>query len=74
MPLWRTNAEIDRNRVREGPLHTAVDRVENDRGGGFLPASPLKAVADYVYVHKRDWTSLEVWSRAFFLAQCDKLG
>lgn len=26
-------------------------------GGSFLLASPLKALADYVYVHKRDWIS-----------------
>ena len=25
--------------------------------GGFFLASPLKALADYVYVHKCDWTS-----------------
>ncbi len=27
-------------------------------GGSFLLASPLKALADYVYVHKCDWDSL----------------
>jgi len=32
-----------------------VQRVENDRGSAFLLASPLKAMADYVYVHKCDW-------------------
>jgi len=26
-------------------------------GGSFLLASPLKALADYVHAHKRDWTS-----------------
>lgn len=65
-----TSASMDRAREFDTPLgrfsftrvpqktfYAAVDRVENDRGGSFLLASPLKALGDYVYVHKRDWTA-----------------
>ncbi len=31
--------------------------MEKEAGGSFLLASPLKALADYVYVHKCDWDS-----------------
>ena len=31
--------------------------MEKEDGGSFLLASPLKALADYVYVHKCDWDS-----------------
>jgi hypothetical protein len=43
------------------PQHTFladVQRVETGRSSeSFLLASPLKAVADYVYVHKCNWTT-----------------
>lgn len=43
------------------PQHTFladVQRVETGKSSeSFLIASPLKAVADYVYVHKCNWTS-----------------
>jgi hypothetical protein len=65
-----TSVSMDRSREFDTPLgrfsftrvpqetfYAAVDRVENDRGGGFLLASPLKALADYVYSHKCDWNS-----------------
>ncbi|MBM3791113.1 MAG: type IV toxin-antitoxin system AbiEi family antitoxin domain-containing protein [Acidobacteria bacterium] len=42
-------------RVPQRVLYAGVQRVENDRGSAFLLASPLKAMADYVYVHKCDW-------------------
>ena len=44
-------------RVPQKTFYAAVDRAENDQGGSFLVASPLKALADYVYAHKCDWTS-----------------
>jgi hypothetical protein len=65
-----TSASVDRAREFDTPLgvfsftrvpqstfYAAVDRTGNDQGGSFLLASPLKALADYVYVHKCDWTS-----------------
>lgn len=44
-------------RVPQATLYAEVTRVEKGPGGSFLLASPLKALADYVYVHKQDWTS-----------------
>lgn len=65
-----TSASMDRAREFDTPLgrfsftrvpqkvfYAAVERIQNDRGDSFLLASPLKALADYVYVHKRDWAS-----------------
>ncbi len=53
--------------VPQHTFYTEVARVVKDgsgdgggsceRGGSFLLASPLKALADYVYVHKCDWDS-----------------
>lgn len=47
--------------VPQRVFYTEVDRVETQVGGvageSFLLASPLKALADYVYVHKREWDS-----------------
>jgi len=44
-------------RVPQKTFYAEVERVEKEDGGGFLLASPLKALADYVYVHKCDWRS-----------------
>lgn len=44
-------------RVPQKTLYAEVLRVENGQNEGFLLASPLKALADYVYVHKLDWDS-----------------
>jgi len=41
-------------RVPQKVLYAGVDRVETPAGESFLLASPLKALADYVYVHKLD--------------------
>lgn len=44
--------------VPQQTLLADVQRVEAGKSGeSFLIASPLKAVADYVYVHKCNWTS-----------------
>lgn len=45
-------------RIPQSTLYTEVTRMERD-GGSFFMASPLKALADYVYVHKRDWISAQ---------------
>jgi hypothetical protein len=52
-------------RIPQKVLYTEVARVEKQvmnepgshAGESFLMASPLKALADYVYAHKLDWTS-----------------
>ena len=65
-----TSTSLDRSREFETPLghfsftrvpqkvfYAEVSRVEKEAGSSFLLASPLKALADYVHVHKRDWSS-----------------
>lgn len=42
--------------IAQKTFYAEVSRVEKD-DGSFLLASPLKALADYVYVHKLDWDS-----------------
>jgi hypothetical protein len=43
--------------VPQKTFYAGVDRIELAQGESYLLARPLKALADYVYVHKRDWTS-----------------
>ncbi len=50
--------DFDFFRVPQRVLYCDVDRVI--RGGQvFFMASPLKALADYVYVHKKEWRGLD---------------
>jgi len=44
-------------RIPQETFYAEASRVEKEAGGSFLMASPLKALADYVYVHKCDWRS-----------------
>jgi len=44
-------------RVPQKTFYAEVKRVEKEGGGSFLLASPLKALADYVYAHRCDWNS-----------------
>jgi hypothetical protein len=44
-------------RVPQQTFYAEVTRVEEKDGGSFLLAAPLKALADYVYVHKHNWRS-----------------
>lgn len=65
-----TSASMERSRTFRTPLglfsftripqsgfFTGVDRVSGQTGGSFFLATPLKALADYVLVHRCDWTS-----------------
>ena len=45
-------------RIPQKILYDYVDRLETAATGIVFVAQPLKALADYVYVHKRDWTGL----------------
>lgn len=45
-------------RVPQETLYAEVSRIEAVGGSSFLLACPLKALADYVYVHKCDWSSI----------------
>ncbi len=40
-------------------FYAEVDRFVDGSQEAFLIASPLKALADYVYIRKRDWTGIE---------------
>ncbi len=44
-------------RIPQRALYAGVGCVETDPGNRFFLASPLKALADYVYAHKCDWDS-----------------
>jgi hypothetical protein len=44
-------------RVPQHGFFTGVNRVSGQGGGSFFLAAPLKALADYVYAHRCDWTS-----------------
>jgi hypothetical protein len=52
-------------RIPQNIFYTEVTRIEKQNGRepglhageSFLIASPLKALADYVYAHRRDWVS-----------------
>ncbi len=43
--------------VPQKVFYAEVERVQKEDGAGFLLARPLKALADYVYVHKCEWDS-----------------
>jgi hypothetical protein len=44
-------------RVPQHTLHVEVQRVEHVDGSSYLLATPWKALADYVYAYRRDWSS-----------------
>lgn len=45
--------------VPQQRLFASVDRVVRGQGQVAFVASPLKAVADYVYLHRLDWQGVE---------------
>lgn len=45
-------------RVPQKELYAGVERIADENGGFFFMANPIKALADYVYVYKKDWTSI----------------
>jgi len=44
-------------RVPQCRFLAGVRRIQEDGGSAFFLATPLKALADHVYVHQRDWHS-----------------
>lgn len=46
-------------RVPQKVFYANVERLADEAGNIFLIASPMKALADYVYAHKRDYVGLE---------------
>lgn len=47
------------SRVLQQVLYAGVERYRDDTGNVFLMATPMKALADYVYVHRENWTGPE---------------
>jgi len=47
------------NRVPQKVFYAGVERLTDQEDNAFLMATPLKALADYVYVHKMDWAGIE---------------
>jgi predicted transcriptional regulator of viral defense system len=45
--------------VPQKVFYTSVERLKDEDGNVFLMAKPIKALADYVYVHKKDWVGLK---------------
>ncbi len=46
------------SRVPQDLFYAGVDRQEEGNGEVIFMATPLKALADYVYVHGKDWSHL----------------
>lgn len=44
-------------KVPQKTLFVGVDRLQDEAGNIWFQATPLKALADYVYIHKREWDS-----------------
>jgi hypothetical protein len=66
-----TNASFKKSKEFETPLglfsyaripqllfYCEVQRLTDESGNAFLMASPLKALADYVYLRKQDWRGI----------------
>jgi len=58
--------------VKEYEFLTGVTRVEEIKGEPFLLASPLRALADYVYVKKIDWQGIDYLTTSLRI-EIDKL-
>jgi len=46
-------------RIPQNTLYAGVVLVRNENGQTWMMASALKALADYVHIHKLDWNSTE---------------
>ncbi len=46
------------NHVPQKVFYTCVERLADEDGNVFFMATPLKALADYVYIHKHNWEGL----------------
>jgi len=66
-------------RVPQRTFYTEVERRVDSHGNVFFMASPVKALADYVYVHRLDWeiedvsTSLRIKPEDFATATSERL-
>jgi len=78
-----TNASLVRKKLFDTPLGVfsytpvskrtfmvGVERIEQGRDSFFM-ASPLKALVDYVYVHKLNWTCMEPLRESLRIVKID---
>ena len=61
-------------RVPQETFYAEVARVEKENGDSFLLASPLKALADYVYAHRCDWNSARPVVEGLRVDECSLAG
>lgn len=67
-----TSATLGKSKVFQSPLgvfsythipqkifYAGVERLTDEAGDVFFMASPIKALADYVHAHKKDWTGFK---------------
>jgi len=47
------------NRVPQKVFYNGIERLTDDAGDVFLMATPMKALADYVYVQQKGWAGLK---------------
>jgi len=45
--------------VTQKVFYSGVERVTDDAGDVFFMADPMKALADYVYIYRKDWRGLK---------------
>ena len=45
--------------VPQKVFYSGVERVTDDAGDVFFMADPMKALADYVYIYRKDWKGLK---------------
>lgn len=58
-------------RVPQKVFYVSVERMTDETGNIFLMASPMKALADYVYAYKKDWVGLEPVVKSLRIEQED---
>ena len=46
-------------RVPQQTFYSSDERCEDENGNVFFMASPVKALADYVYIHRLRWTGID---------------
>ncbi len=56
-------------RVPQKVFYAGVDRLTDEAGDAFLMASPIKALADYVYVHNKNWTAIKPAAQSLRIEQ-----
>ena len=52
-------AHFSYKHVPQRIFYFGVERCEDENGNVFFMASPAKSLADYVYVHRSDWSGIQ---------------